>query len=95
VQFSRLEGRELDEAKHRDALRLAWSLVQQEHASLTMMLVVVREIIAVLSANEQPTREQLNTWTSRTIEIGDKVHELTTTFKLLSKAVDPLCGIDA
>jgi pyridoxine/pyridoxamine 5'-phosphate oxidase len=65
----------------REALRLTWDLAQRQHRMLAEIIPVIREIVDVFLAEQQPTDEQLHKWHSLHSRLVGDMTELHAAFE--------------
>ena len=85
----------MDDSQRKQALALAWDLIQKQHQVLRELVATNQDMGACLIANRQPTAQQVTAWIAQSKQLTGRLEELTSTLQSVQSIVQPLFPTDS
>jgi hypothetical protein len=74
---------------------LTWDLAQQEHSLLALVIPATLNVAKCLSEGRQPTPDEVAAWNNLSVQLTQRMSEITASFTSVREAVTPILRFDA
>ena len=74
---------------------LTWDLARQEHSLLALVIPATLNVARCLSEGRQPTPDEVAAWNNLSVQLTQRMSEITASFTSVREAVTPILRFDA
>jgi hypothetical protein len=74
---------------------LTWNLARQEHSLLALVIPATLNVAKCLSEGRQPTPDEVAAWNNLSVQLTQRMSEITASFTSVREAVTPILRFDA
>ena len=74
---------------------LTWNLARQEHSLLALVIPATLNVAKCLSDGRQPTPDEVAAWNNLSVQLTQRMSEITASFTSVREAVTPILRFDA
>jgi hypothetical protein len=74
---------------------LTWDLARQEHSLLALVIPATLNVAKCLSEGRQPTPDEVAAWNNLSVQLTQRMSEITASFTSVREAVTPILRFDA
>jgi hypothetical protein len=74
---------------------LTWNLARQEHSLLALVIPATLNVANCLSEGRQPTPDEVAAWNNLSVQLTQRMSEITASFTSVREAVTPILRFDA
>jgi|HubBroStandDraft_2_1064218.scaffolds.fasta_scaffold1593243_2 hypothetical protein len=74
---------------------LTWNLARQEHSLLALVIPATLNVAKCLSEGRQPTPDEVAAWNNLSVQLTQRMSEITASFTSVREAVTPFLRFDA
>jgi hypothetical protein len=83
------------ERKCLEIVGLTWNLARQEHSLLALVIPATLNVAKCLSEGRQPTPDEVAAWNNLSVQLTQRMSEITASFTSVREAVTPILRFDA
>lgn len=74
---------------------LTWNLARQEHSLLALVIPATLNVAKCLNEGRQPTPDEVAAWNNLSVQLTQRMSEITASFTSVREAVTPILRFDA
>ena len=78
-----------------EIVTLTWDLARQEHSLLALVIPATLNVAKCLSEGRPPTPDEVAAWNNLSVQLTQRMSEITASFTSVREAVTPILRFDA